>query len=53
MVQAELDQEWVELILQARQLGLKQQEIKDFLQAKKRTSKGKMKKHAPYNEETP
>ncbi|MEC2055501.1 anti-repressor SinI family protein [Peribacillus psychrosaccharolyticus] len=41
MVQAELDQEWVELILQARQLGLKQQEIKDFLQAKKKDKQGK------------
>lgn len=44
MVQAELDQEWVELILQARQLGLKQQEIKDFLQAEKKDKQGKDKK---------
>lgn len=41
MVQAKLDQEWVELILQAKQLGLKQQEIIDFLQAEKKDKQGK------------
>jgi len=44
LVQAELDQEWVELILQARQLGLKQQEIKDFLQTGQKDKQGKEKK---------
>lgn len=33
-VKVELDQEWVNLILEAKSLGIKQEEIREFLHVK-------------------